>query len=160
MLNTLKNGLISDGFISGSYRLREPMCCEAKDGRMCVRFRLEDISASIYAYSWRDDILSSPLIRDLSRIYMEGLVRSRLTDQVIDIRHLMPARVGLGDVVRMIPQSLCTHPWLLHHLASAVGLLTIESLQYFVLSKLPGDKNNMQSITALPCCPSECLTRS
>lgn len=139
MIDTLQNSLMADGLISGTYRLREPMYCETKDGRMYVRFRLEDMSADVDAFSWNDKFMSSPLMRDLSSVYIEGRVRSRLTKQVVDIGHLMPARVGGGEAVRLIPRSLCPHPWLLSYLAAAVGLLTIAPLQRFVHAVLGDD---------------------
>lgn len=140
MLNNLQAQLVyHHGPISGTFRLREPILGEAQDGRPFVRLRLEDMSGYVYAYSWQEYMREAASMDDLTRVYIEGQIKARGDEQVIELSTLFPINVRSGGIARLIPQSICPQPWLLPYLDAAVGRITILSLLRFVETVLADD---------------------
>jgi 3'-5' exoribonuclease len=128
------------GPICGTFRLTDVCYHETRTGQPYMRLQLEDMSAHISAYAWREDIYRHLYLPNYSLIHVQG--HSRYFDQQlrIDLNGMTP--LGFkpsGDVVRLIPQSLCPYPGLLLQLQGLMNRLTIPSLREFVEAVLADD---------------------
>ncbi|PNU19987.1 hypothetical protein C2E25_09965, partial [Geothermobacter hydrogeniphilus] len=57
----------------------------------------------------------------------------------MDLDRIEACRDRLGDVVRLIPESICPTPWLRYYLDAWVARVTIPALYQFVLNVLADD---------------------
>lgn len=138
--NYLQNQLdLSQGPVSGTFRIREPYFGESDTGRPFVRLRLEDFTGHLYAYSWYDQVMKSQGLFDLSRAYIEGRLRSQQGQSFVELKTLVPARLAYHDTIRLIPQAVCPQPGLLFELQAALRLITIPALRQFVVQVLGND---------------------
>jgi len=139
-MNNLQAQMIHHhGPIFGTFRLSETVFGEDRNGRPFVRFKLEDMSGCIYAYSFLEQIQQAATLNDFSRVYIEGQLRSRGEGQVVEVMTLFPIKPATGDIVRLIPQSLCPLSWLLPELAFAVSRISIAPLKQFIEAVLADD---------------------
>ncbi len=140
MINALQTQVIGmQGPLSGTFRVMAPYLGESRSGRPFVRLRLEDASGYLYAFSWRDEVMHSLGLHDLSRAYVEGILRPHDNQVVVDLQALIPAQVHYADIVRLIPHHICPLPALLPDLAGTLRLVTITSLRHFVKMVLADD---------------------
>jgi len=128
------------GPVAGVFRMRDAVLGETKTGRMYLRVRLEDMSGSLNAFAWREESYRDLYIQDWSRVYVEGQLRRHNNLPCMDLCTLSSqVQKEGGQVVRLIPQSLCPLPWLLPQLQAAVSRITIEPLARFVEAVLSND---------------------
>jgi len=141
MVNNLAAQLVTQqGPIMGIFRLRDPEYGFTRDGRPYMRIRLEDMSGHVHAYGWQERLSRSEVLNDLTRIYIEGRIRQYRERPVVDLTTLFrPPRISPGDVVRLIPHSVCPLSWLLPYLDFAVSRITLAPLKQFVESVLGDD---------------------
>ena len=138
--NSLQTLLVGfQGAISGTFRVGGPYYDIYKNGQDYVRLRLEDFSGHIYAFSWQQDVMRSPGMHDLSRVYVEGQIRQRGDQKVVELDTLIPARISYSDIVRLIPQQICPLPNLLPELASVLRLISHPALCQFIWQVLVDD---------------------
>ena len=128
------------GSIGGVFRLRNPSLRRSRRGRLYLKASLEDMGGSLTAYLWDEEICRRFNLNDLSPAYIEGTLRHRQDGPVVDLVLLQGERVTCaGEIVRLIPQSVCPRPWLLPFLQAAVERVTIPALGGFVASVLGDD---------------------
>ncbi len=141
MFNRLQlNGVPQEGPVSEVFRMRAPVGRRSRRGRHYLRVQLEDMNGSLYAYLWQEELYRNIDLRDLAPIFIEGRLRQRSDAPVVDISSIQNYQEeNPGDVVRLIPQSLCPVPWLMPFLQVAVGRITIAPLAKFVASVLADD---------------------
>lgn len=129
------------GPIGGVFRLRKPSLRRSRRGRLYLKASLEDMGGSLTAYLWDEELCRRFSLTDLSPAYVEGTLRHRQDGPVVDLELLAGERItAAGEIVRLIPQSVCPRPWLLPFLQAAVERVTIPALAEFVASVL-GDDN-------------------
>lgn len=139
MLNNLQAlNIQKGGPVNGVFRLREPVLCRTRAGDAYLRLRLEDMSGSIRAYAWQEEVYQDTRVTDLGCVYVEGQVRQRSDEAIIDLLALK-ATAKPEKAVRLIPQSICPQPWLLSFLDAAVSRFTNRPLLQFVESVLSDD---------------------
>jgi 3'-5' exoribonuclease len=127
------------GSMSGAFRMRFPMLKQASNGQTFLGLKLEDLSGSLPGYVWHDHIFKGLRLEDLACIFVRGMVRQRQDGPVIDISQVLPLEQREGEVVRLIPQSVCPIPWLLVFLETFVSRLTTPALVRFVSRVLAND---------------------
>lgn len=126
--------------IVGEYRLRN--CClrETRDGRQYLRVQLEDMSCSVPAYVWQEDLCQRFYLPDHSLVRIEGQSQYYKDLLRIHLNHIEPiSQKRTGDVVRLIPRSVCPLPGLLNPLQDAINEITIPELKQFAESVLAND---------------------
>lgn len=131
---------LQPGHVIGEYRLRN--CClnEAKNGRQYLRIHLEDMSCSVPAYIWQEDIYQRFYLPDHSLARIEGQSRYYRNLLRVDLSRIEPiCQKRAGDVARLIPQSVCPLPGLLIDLQDAINQITIPALRQFSESVLAND---------------------
>ena len=139
-INALQTQLAGcHGPISGTFRVCSPYYDTARNGQDYVRLRLEDSSGYLYAFSYKQDIMTSPGMYDWSRVYVEGQIRKRGDQAVVELDVLIPARVHYEDIVRLIPQQVCPIPILLSELGSVLRLISHPALRRFIWRVLVDD---------------------
>lgn len=140
MTNSLQSFAIGyQGPISGTFRIMTPYLGESHSSRLFVRLRLEDASGYLQAFSWREEVMNSMALYDLSRAYIEGILRPHENQVVVELQTLVAAQVHYGDIVRLIPQSLCPRPELLPELATVMRLISLPPLRRFLGKVLSDD---------------------
>lgn len=126
--------------IVGEFRLRN--CClnESRNGRQYLRIQLEDMRCSVPAYVWQEDLCQRFYLPDHSLVRIEGQGRYYKELLRIDLNRIEPfSQKRVGDVVRLIPRSVCPLPGLLNSLQDAINTITIPELQQFAESVLAND---------------------
>jgi 3'-5' exoribonuclease len=103
-----------------------------------MKMVLEDMSGSLHAYAWQEEIYRNEPVKDLSCLYVEGQVRRRSDETVADLLSLDKTD-KTSDAVRFIPHSVCPQPWLMSVLEAAVSRFTILPLKQFVESIFADD---------------------
>ena len=73
------------GPVSGVFRMREPALCQTKEGRPYLRIRLEDMSGSLNAFAWQENIYQNLNFQDLSCVYVKGQIRQRSDAAIVDL---------------------------------------------------------------------------
>lgn len=97
--------------ISGGFRLKDASYHETRAGYPYLRLCLEDMSGCLPAYAWREDIYRGIYLPDYSLIDIEGQTRYFDNQLRIDLNSIVPVNSKrAGDVVRLIPQSICPMP--------------------------------------------------
>jgi len=141
MANNLNGMAIrQSGSIGGVFRLRNPSLHRSRRGRLYLKASLEDMGGSLTAYLWDEELCRHINLTDLAHAYVEGTLRRRHDGPVVDLSLLQGEQVTTaGEIVRLIPQSVCPHPWLLPFLQAAVERVTIPALAEFVASVLGDD---------------------
>ncbi len=128
------------GSIAGEFRLRD--CClnSAKNGCQYLRIHLEDMSCSVPAYIWQEDIYQRFYLPDHSLARIEGQSRYHRNLLRVDLKRIEPiSQKRQGDVVRLIPKSVCPLPELLITLQAAINRITIPALRHFAVAVLAND---------------------
>jgi 3'-5' exoribonuclease len=126
--------------LSGVFRLRKPSLRRSRRGRLYLKASLEDMGCALTAYLWDEELCRRFSLTDLSPAYVEGTLRHRQDGPVVDLELLASERItAAGEIVRLIPQSVCPRPWLLPFLQAAVERVTIPALAEFVASVLGDD---------------------
>lgn len=128
------------GPICGTFRQTDVCYHETRTGQPYMRLQLEDMSALVPAYAWHEGIYRQLFLPNYSLIHVQG--QSRYFDQQlrIDLDSITPLGTKQpGDIVRLIPQSLCPSPGLLFQLQALINRLTIQPLREFVESVLADD---------------------
>lgn len=128
------------GSIVGEFRLRD--CClkEARNGRQYLQIHLEDMSCSVPAYIWKDDIDQRFYLPDHSLARIEGQSRYHRNLLRVDLKRIeLISQIQAGDVVRLIPKSVCPLPELLITLQAAINQITIPVLRHFAEAVLAND---------------------
>lgn len=140
MTNSLQSFAIGhQGPISGVFRIMAPYLGESPSCRLFVRLRLEDASGYLYAFSWREEVMHSMALYDLSRAYIEGVLRPHGSHVVVELQTLVAAQAHYGEIIRLIPQSLCPRPELLPELAMILRLISLPPLRRFLARVLSDD---------------------
>ena len=139
-MHSLQSLLVTPGQIRGSFRVRDLSYLEARNGNPYLRLLMEDMSGSVFAYAWQEEIYKELYLPDYSLAFVEGQSRFFDNEMRVDLRtiqHLNTKRAG--EVVRLIPQSICPLSWLLRDLEAALYRITIPTLQAFVTGVLSED---------------------
>lgn len=136
------------GQVKGVYRLRRPRREMTKNGRPYMAMELEDMTGRIPAYIWDERLFPAETPSDLNCVGISGTLRQRRDGPALDLADLMAVQRRAGEVVRLIPQSLCPVPWLMPFLQVAVGRITIEPLAQFVASVLADDSISFAFVSA------------
>ncbi|TYO96335.1 3'-5' exoribonuclease [Geothermobacter ehrlichii] len=127
------------GTVRGLYRLRRPRLRHTRKGCPYVALELEDMSGRVPAYLWAPDSDTESLLQDLRCVEVVGAIRRRRDGIVLDVERIGDVQDRLGEVVRLIPQSVCPLPWLLYYLDAWVAHLTDPHLRQFTLNVLGDD---------------------
>lgn len=135
--------------VSGTFRLQNVCFHETRAGYPYMRLCLEDFSGIIPAYAWKEEIYQGLYLPNYSLVNVEG--RSRYFDNKlrVDMDRVTPVtKKKSGDVIRLIPQSICPLPWLLPTLQSVVKQISIAPLQRFVEAVLADDGISFALVSA------------
>ncbi len=128
------------GPIAGDFRLRDASINETRDGRQYLRIFLEDMSGSLPAYIWQEEIYRRFYLPNLSLVRIEGQSRYYGNLLRVDLHAITPLDYKQpGDVVRLISRSICPLPELLPELQAAISRITLSSLRNFVEAILADD---------------------
>jgi 3'-5' exoribonuclease len=129
--------------------VRDTSYFETRSGNPYLRLMLEDMSGDVLAYTWCEEIYKDLYLPDYSLAYVEGQSRFFDNSLRLDLRTIQPQRCAeAGEVVRLIPQSLCPLPWLLRNLHSALNLITLPPLKAFVARVLSDDGISFAFVSA------------
>ncbi len=90
-------------------------------------------------YLWKTEGVGEGLLKELACVDIAGTLRRRRDGLALDLLRMQAVRSAQGEVVRLIPQSLCPIPWLLFYLDASVAHLTQPILREFVLKVLATD---------------------
>jgi len=149
MCDLQKLQLHMPGAFTGDFRMRDVSINETKDGRQYVQFMLEDMTASVPAYVWREELQPECYLPDYSLVRVSGKCRYHDEQLKVDIHSLIPIEQKRpGDVLRLIPLSLCPQPALLTLLQASINRITNTALRCFVESVLANDSIAFHYITA------------
>ena len=132
--------LFQPGPVAGEFRLRDASLNETREGHQYLRIFLEDMSGSLPAYIWREEIYRGLYLPNLSLARIEG--QSRFHDDLLRVDLYAIEPIGFkraGEVVRLIPQSICPLPGLLSNLQAATNRITLPVLSHFVEAVLADD---------------------
>lgn len=139
-MHSLQSLLVTPGQIRGCFRVRDLSYSEARNGNPYLRLLLEDMSGSVFAYAWQEDIYKDLYLSDYTLVFVEGQTRFFDKEMRVDLRTIQPLKTKrAGEVVRLIPQSICPLPWLLRDLEAVVNRITIPTLQAFIAGVLSED---------------------
>ena len=131
---------LQPGDVHGTFRLRDACLNETRRGNQYFRIFIEDMSGSLPAYVWHEEVYRGFYLPNHSLIQIKGEGRYFDNQLRIDLHSLTPVSFKApGDVVRLIPRSLCPLPDLLIDLQHAVNTLTIRPLRTFVETVLADD---------------------
>lgn len=136
------------GSVNGIFRLRRPRWRRSRVGNPYVEMELEDMSGKVPTYLWKTAGVGEDFLKELSCVDIAGTLRRRRDGYVLDLLRVQTVRSSLGEVVRLIPQSLCPIPWLLFHLDATVAFLTQPILREFVLKVLATDSLAFSFVSA------------
>lgn len=124
---------LQPGHVSGEFRLRDALIGETRAGRQYLRIFLEDMSISLPVYIWDEDLYRGVYLPNYSLARIEGESRYYYNQLRVDLFAIDP--VGFkraGEVIRLIPRSICPLPELLVDLQAAIDRITQPTLCYFV----------------------------
>ena len=133
MDNHLSCQFLQPGHIVGEFRLRDALIGETRIGRQYMRIFIEDMSISLPAYIWEEDLYRGVYLPNHSLVRIEGQSRYYYNQLRVDLFAIDP--VGFkraGDVIRLIPQSICPLPELLVELQTAIDRITVPELRHFI----------------------------
>ncbi len=141
--------LFQPGPVAGEFRLRDASINETRAGRQYLRIFLEDARGSVPAYIWKEDIYRGFYLPNLSLVRIEGQGRYHDNIPRVDL-HAIEATgfKRAGDVVRLIPQSICPLPQLLPELQTAISRITLPALRQFVEAVLADDSIAFSFVSA------------
>jgi len=132
--------LSSTGPVTGDFRLSDPSLHETRAGRRYLRFQLEDCTGSIPAYVWNENLYRNFDIQNFGLVRICGQSRIYNGQFLVDLHSFHPIhQKRAGDVIRLIPLTLCPLPILLPKLQAAVNRIKIPALKTFVESVLAED---------------------
>ena len=127
------------GTVQGIFRLRRPRWRRSRNGNRFIEMELEDMSGKMPTYLWKTEGVGEGLLKELACVDIAGTLRRRRAGLALDLLRMQAVRSAQGEVVRLIPQSLCPIPWLLFYLDASVAHLTQPILREFVLKVLATD---------------------
>jgi len=140
MNNALQSFLIGHyGPIFGTFRVRDPFLGDNSSGRPFSRFRLEDATGFLNAFSYSHGVIHSMALYDLSRVYIEGILRPHQNQVVVEVQTMFANQVNYADIVRLIPHSVCPQTYLLQELAAVMRLISLPPLRRFLERVLSDD---------------------
>jgi 3'-5' exoribonuclease len=114
-----------------------------------MRLCLEDFSGTLPAYAWKEDVYRGLYLPNYSLVHVEGRSRYFENKLRVDMDFITPvAKKKPGDVIRLIPQTICPLPWLLPTLQSVVNQISIAPLQRFVEEVLANDGISFAFVSA------------
>ena len=141
--------LFQPGPVAGEFRLRDASLNETREGHQYLRIFLEDMSGSFPAYIWREEIYRGLYLPNLSLARIEG--QSRFHDDLLRVDLYAIEPIGFkraGEVVCLIPQSICPLPGLLSNLQAATNRITLPVLSHFVEAVLADDGISFAFVSA------------
>jgi len=118
---------------SGDFRLRDALIGETKNGKQYMRIFIEDMDTCLPAYIWKEELYRGVYLPNNVLAKIEGRSRYYYNQLQVDLTAINP--VGFkraGEVIRLIPQSICPLPELLVDLQSAIERITIPALRQFI----------------------------
>lgn len=128
------------GVFSSTFRLRDAVYCESRYGHPYLKFTMEDCSGSLPAYVWDENIYRGLYLPNYALVQVDGTTRVFNGQLRANLSRIMPVREKReGEVLRLIPQSLCPIPNLLSDLKYVLRQITIPVLQNFVEAVLADD---------------------
>src|SRR6056297_1289066 len=132
--------LYQPGVFSSTFRLRDAVYCESRYGNPYLKFILEDSSGSLPAYVWDENIYRGLYLPNYSLVQVEGNTSVFNGQLRANVSRIIPtSEKRAGEVLRLIPQSLCPIPNILSDLKYVLRQITIPVLQNFVEEVLADD---------------------
>ena len=132
--------LYQPGSFTGTYRLRDAAYSESRHGQPYLKFMLEDNTGSLPAYIWDEHLYRELYLPNYGLIHVTATTRVFDGQLRVNVSNIVPTAVkSSGDVLRLIPQSLCPIPGMLSDLDYVLRQITIPVLKDFVEAVLADD---------------------
>ena len=132
--------LYQPGSFTGTYRLRDATYCESRHGQPYLKFMLEDSTGSLPAYIWDEHLYRELYLPNYVLIKVTATTRVFDGQLRVNVSNMVPTTEKTsGEVLRLIPQSLCPMPGMLSDLEYVLRQITIPILQNFVEAVLADD---------------------
>ncbi|MFO7814021.1 MAG: hypothetical protein R6V21_13735 [Pelovirga sp.] len=118
---------------SGTFRLRDADFRETKDGRIFLKFYMEDSTGELPSFIWEKDLDPGLCFPDYTLVQVEGTTRILNGHLLANVRRIALAKEKrAGEVLRLIPQSLSPITGLLAELEFVFRQISIPVLKNFV----------------------------
>jgi 3'-5' exoribonuclease len=132
--------LYQPGAFTSTYRLRDAAYCESRHGHPYLKFMLEDSTGSLPAYIWDEHLYRELYLPNYVMIQVTAATRVFDGQLRVNVSNMVPTtEKASGEVLRLIPQSLCPIPRMLSDLEYVLRQITIPALQNFVEAVLADD---------------------
>ena len=126
--------------VIGDFRIRGAEFNETRNGQQYMRFFLEDMSGSIPAYIWKEEIYRDLYLPNFAVVRIAGNSRHLGEFPRVDIQAIEPVHhKHTKDAIRLIPISFCPLHGLLADLQGLINRLSIRPLRQFVEEVLADD---------------------
>lgn len=132
--------LHKQGCFSGTFRLRDAAYSKSKNGSSYLKFKMEDSSGDLPAYIWDENLYRGLDFPNYALVQVEGNTSNFNGQLQANIISIVPtSEKRTGEVLRLIPLSLCPIPRLLGELDYLLRQITLPGLKNFVESVLADD---------------------